>query len=159
MKRHHTLTKHSQFDLRECKCIPHRGNKINFSANYVLRNILEKLRLFHDSSKEEVDWLTLPGEQSTQRRLVPIWPARDSQMTVTLQTEKNVGLVSADARGGGSRGEALRMSAWEARFFLASNISFSEYVVHRSAAINLWLSVKRDRSRALSCHILCWTCL
>ena len=33
---------------------------------------MEKLRLFHDSSQEEVDWLTLPGEQSTQRRLVPI---------------------------------------------------------------------------------------
>ena len=63
--------------------MPHRENKINFSANYVLKNILEKLRLFHDSSQEEVDGLTLPGEQSTQRRLVPIRLARDSQMTVT----------------------------------------------------------------------------
>ena len=34
--RHHNLAKHSQFDLRECKCIPHRGNKISryhFLAN------------------------------------------------------------------------------------------------------------------------------
>ena len=42
MKRHHTLAKHSQFDSRECKCIPNRGNNINFSANYVLTNILEE---------------------------------------------------------------------------------------------------------------------
>ena len=44
---------------------------------------MEKLCLFHDSSQEEVDGLTLTGEQSTQRQLVPIRPARDSQMTVT----------------------------------------------------------------------------
>ena len=45
--------------------------------------ILQKVHLFHDSSQEDVDGLTLPGEQSTQRRLVPIRSARDSQMTVT----------------------------------------------------------------------------
>ena len=51
----------------------------------------------------EVVTLTLPGEQSTQRRLVPIRLARDSQMTVTEQTERNVWLISADAHGGGTR--------------------------------------------------------
>ena len=50
----HTFAKYSEFVSRECKCIPHRENKINFSANYVLINILEKLCLFHDSSQEEV---------------------------------------------------------------------------------------------------------
>ena len=44
--------------------------EIDFSANYVLSNILEKLRLFHDSSQEEVDGL------------VPIRPARDSHTKV-----------------------------------------------------------------------------
>ena len=48
-----------------------------------LRNILESFRLFHESSKEEVDALTLPGKQPTQRRLVPMKPARDFQMAVT----------------------------------------------------------------------------
>ena len=112
MKRHHTLAKHSQFDSRECKCIPHRGNKINFSANYVPRNIWEKLCLLHDSSQEEVDRLTLPGEQYTQQRLVPIRSARDSQMTVTKQTERNLWLF--EQTRGGTRDESLRESAWEA---------------------------------------------
>ena len=82
MKQHNALAKHSQFDSRECKCIPHGGNKLNFLANYVLINIFEKLRLFHDLSQEEVVGLTLPGEQFTQSRLFPPRPARDSQMTV-----------------------------------------------------------------------------
>ena len=87
--------------------------QINFSANYVLRNILEKLRLFHDSS-HEVDGFTLRGEQSTQRRLVHKRAARGSVMTVTQQWERNVWLVSVDVRGGRARDESLRESAWEA---------------------------------------------
>ena len=54
--------------------IPRKKNKIFLQA-YVLRNILEKLRLFH-CSFQEVDGLTLPEEQPAQRRLVPIRPAR-----------------------------------------------------------------------------------
>ena len=34
MKRHHTLAKQSHFGSRECKCITHRGNKINVSEEY-----------------------------------------------------------------------------------------------------------------------------
>ena len=62
----------SQFDSQ---IHTQRGNKINFSANYLLRNILQKLRLYHDSSSEEVDGFTLPEKQSTQRWLITIRPA------------------------------------------------------------------------------------
>ena len=51
---------------------------------------MEKLRLFYDSSQDEVDWFTLPEEQSRQRRLVPIRRARDSHMTVTMQQRPNL---------------------------------------------------------------------
>ena len=51
---------------------------------------MEKLRLFYDSSQEEVDWFTLPEEQSRQRRLAPIRRARDSHMTVTMQQRPNL---------------------------------------------------------------------
>ena len=51
-----------------------------------LRNILERHHLFHDSFKEEVDALMLPGEQSTVHSTD--WFLRnprvhDFQMTVT----------------------------------------------------------------------------
>ena len=47
MKRHHTLTKLSHFDSRDCKCITYRGSKSNVSE------------------EEKVDALTLPGEVYT----------------------------------------------------------------------------------------------
>ena len=43
--------------------------------------------------------------------MVPMQYARDSQMTITKQIERNVWLVSADALGVGTRDESLREGA------------------------------------------------
>ena len=40
MKPHHNLAEHSQFDSRECKYTPHRGNKLIFLPTFVWKSFV-----------------------------------------------------------------------------------------------------------------------
>ena len=82
-------------------------------------HIFENLRFLHNSSQEEVVGLTLPGDESTHRRMV-------LNRSHSYSTERNVWLLSADARKEGTRDESVREFAGEVIDPCARNTSADE---------------------------------